>query len=138
MARKKRTQAGESGGEEDVNLTPMLDVVFILLIFFIVTAQFIKEPGVEIARQDVDNDEQVKPLAILIAIDENSDIFMDKKKVEPNEVEFTIKEMREDNPKGKLVVQVDNEANAETLVGLMETIKDADGSTVINVSTAQD
>ena len=138
MARKKRTQAGESGGEEDVNLTPMLDVVFILLIFFIVTAQFIKEPGVEIARQDVDNDEQVKPLAILIAIDENSDIYMDKKKVEPNEVEFTIKEMREDNPKGELVVQVDNEANAETLVGLMETIKDADGSTVINVSTAQD
>lgn len=138
MARKKRTQAGESGGEEDVNLTPMLDVVFILLIFFIVTAQFIKEPGVEIARQDVDNDEQVKPLAILIAIDENSDIYMDKKKVEPNEVEFTIKEMRKDNPKGELVVQVDNEANAETLVGLMETIKDADGSTVINVSTAQD
>ena len=138
MARRKRVLAADSGGEEDVNLTPMLDVVFILLIFFIVTAQFIKEPGVEIARQDVDNDANVKPLAILVAIDENSDIYMDKKKVEPNEVEFTIKELREDNPKGQLVVQVDNEANAETLVNLMETIQRADGSTVINVSTAQD
>lgn len=138
MARRKRALAADGGGEQDVNLTPMLDVVFILLIFFIVTAQFIKEPGVEIARQDVDNDANVKPLAILVAIDENSDIYMDKKKVEPNEVEFNIKELREDNPKGKLVVQVDNEADAEVLVNLMETIQSADGSTVINVSTAQD
>ncbi len=138
MARRKRALAADNGGEQDVNLTPMLDVVFILLIFFIVTAQFIKEPGVEIARQDVDNDANVKPLAILVAIDENSDIYMDKKKVEPNEVEFNIKELREDNPKGKLVVQVDNEADAEVLVTLMETIQKADGSTVINVSTAQE
>ncbi len=138
MARRKRVLAADGGGDDDVNLTPMLDVVFILLIFFIVTAQFIKEPGVDISRQDVDNDAQVKPLAILVAIDENSDIYMDKKKIDPNEVEFTIKELREDNPKGKLVVQVDNEANAETLVNLMETIQRADGSTAINVSTAQD
>ena len=138
MARRKRALGADSEGEGDVNLTPMLDVVFILLIFFIVTAQFIKEPGVEIARQDVDNDAQVKPLAILVAIDENSDIYMNKKKIEPNEVEFTIKDLREDNPKGELVVQVDNEANAETLVNLMETIQQADGSTAINVSTAQD
>ena len=138
MARRKRVLAADGGGDDDVNLTPMLDVVFILLIFFIVTAQFIKEPGVDISRQDVDNDAQVKPLAILVAIDENSDIYMDKKKIDPNEVEFTIKELREDNPKGKLVVQVDNEANAETLVNLMETIQQADGSTAINVSTAQD
>lgn len=135
MARRKRTLASTDGEEQDVNLTPMLDVVFILLIFFIVTAQFIKEPGVEIARQDVDNDEQVKPLAILIAIDENSDIWMDKKRVEENEVEFMFKELREDNPRGELVVQVDNKARAEVLVNLMETVKEADGSTAINVST---
>lgn len=138
MARRKRALNAGNGEEQDVNLTPMLDVVFILLIFFIVTAQFIKEPGVDISRQDVDNDSAVKPLAILVAIDANSDIYMDKRLVEPNEVEFQIKELRKDNPKGRLVVQVDNEANAETLVGLLETIKKADGSTVIDVSTSPD
>ncbi len=138
MARRKRALAAGSGEEQDVNLTPMLDVVFILLIFFIVTAQFIKEPGVEIARQDVDNDANVKPLAILVAIDAKSEYYMDKKKIEPNEVEFTIKELRKDNPKGQLVVQVDNDAEAEALVELMEIIQKADGSSVINVSTAQD
>ena len=137
MARRKRALHA-NGDEEDVNLTPMLDVVFILLIFFIVTAQFIKEPGVDIMRQDVDNDVQVKPLAILVAIDANSDIYMDGRLVEPNEVEFQIKELRKDNPRGRLVVQVDNEANAETLVGLLETVKDADGSTVVDVSTSPD
>lgn len=138
MARRKRVLHAADSDEQDVNLTPMLDVVFILLIFFIVTAQFIKEPGVEIARQDVDNDAPVKPLAILVAIDENSDIYMDKKLVEPNEVEFQIKEFRKDNPKGRLVVQADNDANAETLVNLLETIKKADGSTVVDVSTRPD
>lgn len=136
MARKART-AGDSN-EQDVNLTPMLDVVFILLIFFIVTAQFIKEPGVDISRTDVDTDQIVKPLAILIAIDDQSDIYIDKTKVEPTEVEFRLKELREDNPKGEIVVQADNKARAEVLIGLMETIKNTDGATAVNVSTAQD
>jgi len=138
MPRKKRSASADAGEEQDVNLTPMLDVVFILLIFFIVTAQFIKEPGVEIQRQDVDTDKPVKPLGILIAIDENSDIYMDKRKIEKNEVEYTIKEFRKDNPKGELVLQVDNNARAEALVTLLETVKNADGSTVVNVSTRRE
>ena len=68
MARKKRKLASQNSAEDDVNLTPMLDVVFILLIFFIVTAQFIKEPGVEIERTEVDNLDKQNPLGILIAI----------------------------------------------------------------------
>ncbi len=98
MARRKR--GGNQGGssDDDINLTPMLDVVFILLIFFIVTAVFIKEPGVDIVRADVDNKEIAKPLAILIAIDANSDIYIDKKQIPPAEVGFVVKQMREDNP----------------------------------------
>ncbi|MEM7768407.1 MAG: biopolymer transporter ExbD [Pseudomonadota bacterium] len=134
----RRARAGANDNEQDVNLTPMLDVVFILLIFFIVTAQFIKEPGVDINRTDVDTDAIVKPLAILIGIDDQSDIYIDKKLVDPNEVEFRLKELREDNPKGEIVVQADNKARAEVLIGLMETIKSADGATAVNVSTAQD
>ncbi len=139
MARRKRALHANGGSsEDDVNLTPMLDVVFILLIFFIVTAQFIKEPGVDISRTDVDNQERVRPLAILVAIDENSDIYVDKQIVDPNEIGFTLREMREDNPKGEIVVQADNDARAEVLVGLMEAISEVDASTSINISVEQD
>ena len=139
MARRKRqTMAGGGGAEDDVNLTPMLDVVFILLIFFIVTAQFIKEPGVAIIRPDVENKSQAKPLAILIAIDSESQIFIDKKIIDPDEVPFTLKQMREDNPRGKIVVQADVDSEAEVLVDIMETINKLDGTTVIDISAKRE
>ncbi|HAE94230.1 MULTISPECIES: ExbD/TolR family protein [Hyphomonas] len=139
MARRKRqSMAGGGGAEDDVNLTPMLDVVFILLIFFIVTAQFIKEPGVDIVRPDVDNKATAKPLAILVAIDAESRVFIDKKEVAADEVAFTIKQMREDNPRGKIVVQADVASEAEVLVDLMETINKLDGATVIDVSAKRE
>ena len=125
MARKSREAAGSA--EDDVNLTPMLDVVFILLIFFIVTAQFIREPGVEIDRLEVNNKERQSPLGILVAIDSNSEIYMNKQVVSLSEVGFRIRELREDNPKGRLVVQADAEAQAGVLIDLMEIVNEIDG-----------
>ncbi len=133
MARRKRQYAAGSS-EDDINLTPMLDVVFILLIFFIVTAQFIKEPGVPIVRPDVDNKASAKPLAILLAINANSEIYIDKKLVDPDELGFTLKQMREDNPRGEIVVQADVDSEAQILVDVMEAINKLDGATVINIS----
>ncbi len=132
MARKQRAAAG--GGGQEIDLTPMLDVVFILLIFFIVTAQFIKEPGVSIVRPDVDNKVQAKPLAILVAINANDEVFIDKKQVPMVEVGFTIKELRIDNPRGEIVVQADVNASAEAMVEVMEAINKIDGATRINIS----
>ena len=138
MARRKRMLASDSSGDDDVNLTPLLDVVFILLIFFIVTAQFIKEPGVDIERTQVDNLERQNPLGILIAIDENSDIYIDKEQVQPQEVGFRIRELREDNPKGKLVIQADKDSEAGVLITLLETIYKEDGLTSVPVSVEQE
>ena len=132
MARKIRPPAG--GGGDEINLTPMLDVVFILLIFFIVTAQFIREPGVAVIRPDVDNKSQAKPLAILIAINANDEVYIDKKQIPMVEVGFTIKEMRVDNPRGEVVVQADVNSSAETMVEVMEAINKIDGTTRINIS----
>ncbi len=134
MARRKRQYAAGGSAEDDVNLTPMLDVVFILLIFFIVTAQFIKEPGVPIIRPEVDNKASAKPLAILLAINANSEIYIDKKLVDPNQIGFTLKQMREDNPRGEIVVQADVDSEAQVLVDVMEAINKLDGATVINIS----
>ena len=124
--------------EAEVDLTPMLDVVFILLIFFIVTAQFIKEPGVDIERTQVDNLEKQNPLGILIAIDDQSDIYIDKEQVQPQEVGFRIRELREDNPKGKLVIQADKDSEAGVLITLLETIYKEDGLTSVPVSVEQE
>ena len=137
MARRKRVSSVGAAEEEEINLTPMLDVVFILLIFFIVTAQFIKEPGVDVVRVETENRDSVKPLAILIAINEYSDIYIDKEKIETNEIAFTLKEMREDNPNGELVVQVDGRSNAKSLVELTEIISEVDGLKPINISTEE-
>ncbi|GGB61983.1 MULTISPECIES: ExbD/TolR family protein [Henriciella] len=137
MARRKRMLVSE-GSDEDINLTPMLDVVFILLIFFIVTAQFIKEPGVDIIRQEVDNLDRQNPLGILIAIDDNSEIYIDKEQVPMQEVTFRIRELREDNPKGELVVQADKDSDAGVLIDLMEIINKVDGSNAINVSVERE
>ena len=133
-----RGRQHKAAEEASVDLTPMLDVVFILLIFFIVTAQFIKEPGVDIERTQVDNLERQNPLGILIAIDENSDIYIDKEQVQPQEVGFRIRELREDNPKGKLVIQADKDSEAGVLITLLETIYKEDGLTSVPVSVEQE
>ncbi|MEM6535318.1 MAG: biopolymer transporter ExbD [Pseudomonadota bacterium] len=136
MARRQRVVA-EGGSDDDVNLTPMLDVVFILLIFFIVTAQFIREPGIDIDRQDVDNLSKQNPLGILVAIDEDNEIWMAKEQVSMQEIGFKLREAREDNPKGKLVVQVDKDSDAGILIELIEIINKEDGLTQIPISTVE-
>ncbi len=132
MARKQRAAA--TSAEDDVNLTPMLDVVFILLIFFIVTAQFIREPGVDIERPTVKNLVKQNPLGILIGIDSNSDIYMNKKIVTLAEVGFRIRELRQDNPQGRLVIQADNDSQAGVLIDLMEVVNRVDGLNSIPIS----
>ncbi len=135
MAAKRRARKAE---EQALDLTPMLDVTFILLIFFIVTAQFIKTPGVDIARTDVDNDALVNPLGILIAINSESEIYVDKQEIDIRELEYTIRELRQSNPKGKLVLQVDNESEAETLDLAMQAIVAADPEGSVEISTELD
>ena len=135
MARKVRAREAE---EQALDLTPMLDVTFILLIFFIVTAQFIKLSGVDISRTDAENDQNIAPLGIIIAIDENSDVFVAREKIELSELEFTIRELRETNAKGEIVLQVDNASEAGVLDSVMQAIVSADPESAVNVSTELD
>lgn len=135
MARKLR--APEAGGEDDVNLTPMLDVVFILLIFFIVTAQFIQEPDVEPERVSVETLNRINPLGIIIAIDENDEIHVGKKIVPLSEVSFRIRELREDNPQGRLIIQADSKSKAGVFIDLMQVVNDVEGKNIVNISAIE-
>lgn len=133
MARRALTGGGEAE-EDDVNMTPLLDIVFIMLIFFIVTAEFVKEPGQEIIRPDAENSEQVKLVGILVAISSENRIFINKDEVELAEVRVIVEQLRRENPKGEAVIQADEGSQTRYLIEVMEQVRAA-GVTEVSVST---
>lgn len=119
---------------EDINLTPMLDVVFIMLIFFIVTATFIKEAGVQVDRPDTFTADAQK-VAILVAISAADEIWIDREVRDPRSVQTIIKKLKAETPQGGMVIQADAESSNEMLVLVMEAAKAAG---VTNVAVATD
>ena len=111
--------------EEEINITPMLDVVFILLIFFIVTANFIKEPGLEINRPDSDTAEIQENAAILIAVGANDEVYMDGRRIDVRQVKANVVKMLADNPQGSVVIQADERAVADTIIKVMDGAREA-------------
>jgi biopolymer transport protein ExbD len=132
--RKKRILTAEEE-ENEINLTPMLDVVFIMLIFFIVTASFIKEAGIQVERPDAPTADKQEDAAILIAISGNDEIWIDRRETDPRAVRGMIERLHAENPKGSIVIQADEESTNEMLVIVMEAAKQAG---VANVAIATD
>lgn len=121
--RNNRGAYGAEDEDNEINLTPMLDVVFIMLIFFIVTASFIKEPGVQVSRPYALMSEKQEDAAILVAIRDNDEIWIDRNEVDPQDVRVAIERLHLENPKGSLVIQADAESTNEMLVVVMEAAK---------------
>ena len=122
--------------ENEINLTPMLDVVFIMLIFFIVTASFVKESGLDVNRPDAPVQE-TKPedANILVAIDANDDIWIDRRLIDPRAVKANIARLHAENPKGSVVIQPNRRSTNKMLVTVMDAARDAG---VENISLADD
>ena len=136
MRRAKSTFVQEEE-ENEINLTPMLDVVFIMLIFFIVTATFIKEAGIDVNRPDAPTAESQDDAAILVAISPNDEIWIDRRLVEPGAVRSILERLHLENPKGSMVIQADKESTNETLVVVMEGAKAA-GISNVAISALRD
>ena len=132
---RKKHGLGVEEEENEINLTPMLDVVFIMLIFFIVTATFIKEAGIQVERPDTVTADTQEDASILIAISPNDEIWIDRKKRDPRAVRSVIAQLHAENPKGSIVIQADEKSTHETLVIVMEAAK---GAGVTNVAIATD
>jgi biopolymer transport protein ExbD len=103
-----------------IDLTPMLDVVFIMLIFFIVTSSFIKEAGVEVQRPQAETASPQDKGNILIAITADGQVWMDKKVVDVRSVRAHVERMRVDQPEGAVVVQADQDARTGLVVQVMD------------------
>ena len=119
MRRNAITSAVQEESDE-INLTPMLDVVFIMLIFFIVTANFIKEPGLEINRPDSDTAETQENAAILIAVGPTGEVWMDGRRIDVRQVKANVVKLLADNPQGSVVIQADEKAMADTIIQVMD------------------
>ena len=130
MSRRRRVREDE---ESEVNLTPMLDVVFIMLIFFIVTASFVKEAGIDVNRPDAATAEKKTKGNILVAITENGQIGSHTRQVDPRALRANIERLHAENPQGSVVIQADKNSKNGLLVQVMDSARLAG---VFNVSIA--
>lgn len=103
-----------------IDLTPMLDVVFIMLIFFIVTSSFIKEAGVEVQRPQAETASPQDKGKILIAVTADGQVWLDKKPVDVRSVRAHVERMRVEQPDGAVVVQADQDARTGLVVQVMD------------------
>ena len=111
--------------EDEINLTPMLDVVFIMLIFFIVTASFIKEAGIDVNRPEAETRRAQEHGNILIAISENNEIWIDNRLVDPRAIRANIERLHAENPNGTVVIQADKHSHTKALVQVMDASRQA-------------
>jgi biopolymer transport protein ExbD len=118
--RRRRIQEQD---DTEVNLTPMLDVVFIMLIFFIVTASFVKESGIDVSRPDAATAERKERGNILVAISESGQIWIDKRHVDIRAVRANIERMAAENPQGGVVIQADENSKNGILVQVMDAAR---------------
>ena len=120
MSKKKDEQTGE------IDLTPMLDVVFILLIFFIVTSVFITEAGIEISKPQASTAESKSKDLILIAISPQGDIWIDGEQIDPRFIRARFELRLAESPNSSVVIQADQSANNEYVMLILAAARDAD------------
>jgi len=121
MRRKKAREEEEA----EINITPMLDVVFIMLIFFIVTASFVKESGIDVNRPDAATATVKERGNILIAITDTNQIWIDRRQVDPRSVRANIERLHAENPQGAVVIQADENSKNGLLVQVMDASRQA-------------
>lgn len=120
--RMRRHSAGNDD-EAGIDLTPMLDVVFIMLIFFIVTSTFIKTTGIEVNTPTADSSEEQPKGNILIAVDPNGEIWIDRQQVDIRAVRAAVERMRVDQPESSVVVQADQDARTGLVIQVMDQVR---------------
>jgi biopolymer transport protein ExbD len=127
--RKFTKQQEEQGA--DIDLTPMLDVVFIMLIFFIVVASFLKEAGIEVSRPDDNqNQEQTDSQSILVIIESDDQIWMENRRVDARAVRANIQRLLASDPEQAVTMKVFKGATANTVVNVADAAREAGAGAV--------
>jgi biopolymer transport protein ExbD len=131
---KKRRQ--RLNDEMEINITPMLDIVFIMLIFFIVTTSFVKEKGLEVSRPTNTPPKEIRQDKgpIVVRIDSSSLISVKGRILEPRAVQANLEREKAEKPNSPLIVAAHPEADTEALVIILDAAE-AVGIESVNVAT---
>ena len=119
MKKKAQEEAGE------IDLTPMLDVVFILLIFFIVTSVFVTEAGIEVIKPEASTVEDTSGDLILIAIGPSGDIWIVVEQIDHLFIRSRFELRLADAPNSAIIIQADQNADNEQVMLILEAARDA-------------
>ena len=123
----KRLGKANNEEETDIDITPMLDVVFIMLIFFIVTASFVKESGIDINKPPASNEppdpNAAKP--IVVEISDLNEIRIQNRLVDHRRVKPTITRLKAESPESSVVVKLDPKAKTKTIIQTIDGIREA-------------
>lgn len=133
---RRRSISGESEdslSEESINVSPLIDVVFILLIFFIVTTVFVRETGIEVERPQAASASELSKEAILIAVDAEGSVFYGGSPVDIRSLRATVKRLLQGDPR-PVIIQADRSTSTEDLVAVMDEVSLA-GAESVNIAT---
>lgn len=130
MARRRH----KNNDDASIDITPMLDVVFIMLIFFIVTTSFVKETGIEVDRPSANTAVKQERGNILIAIRENGEVWMNKRAIDIRAVRANVERALAENPEGQVVIVADESSATGSLVKVYDQAKMA-GASSISIAT---
>ena len=120
-----RRHSAKNQDEAAIDMTPMLDIVFIMLIFFIVTASFLKEAGIEVNRPEGSSGRPQEKANIMIAITADDDIWMEKRRVDVRAVRANVERLKAENPEGTIVIQADEESSTGIVAEIMDSLNQA-------------
>lgn len=120
---RRRNNRSDSEQTADIDMTPMLDIVFIMLIFFIVTTSFVKESGIEVNRPSAQTATRKEQGNIIVAIKPNGDVWIDKRLVDIRAVRANVSRLHAEQPLGQVVVSADKETKVKDLTQVMDQIR---------------
>ncbi len=123
----------EESGTTEINLTPLIDMVFILLIFFVVTSSFVKESGIEVNRPSAKSAERQERGNIIISITKQGEIWIDRRRINISALRANVERLHAENPEGSVIIASDRDARTGILV---EALDQARLAGVANVSIA--
>lgn len=109
--------------ETEINMTPMLDVVFIMLIFFIVTTSFVRETGVEVDRPHAQSAAELGQNALLLAITADNQVWLDQRQIDVRAVRRYIERLAAESPEAAVVIQADERAQTGILIQVLDQVK---------------
>lgn len=111
--------------EAEINMTPMLDIVFIMLIFFIVTAVFVKEAGMTVDKPEAETAGMQDKASILIAVTSDDEVWLNGDEVDVTEVRAQVEKLHSENPRGTIVIQADEKSKAGIVLKVYDAVRDA-------------